>query len=98
MDRIRALAGDQVCVDPGSIYRLLRGLEDQGFVESTWQTAESGPSRRVYTMTERGVDALEQLSGSLTHRAEALRRLADTALGSARLYRNAGAKKGLRVP
>src|SRR5216684_677920 len=31
--------------DPGSIYRQLRQLERQGFVQSAWETGEAGPAR-----------------------------------------------------
>lgn len=43
---------------PGMVYRHLRQLEEEGFVHSTWQTEESGPAKRVYTITEEGEDAL----------------------------------------
>jgi PadR family transcriptional regulator PadR len=40
--------------DPGTVYRLLRQLEKQGFVRSTWETGEAGPARRTYTITDAG--------------------------------------------
>lgn len=40
--------------DPGSIYRQLRHLEQQGFIRSSWETGEAGPARRTYTLTETG--------------------------------------------
>jgi PadR family transcriptional regulator, regulatory protein PadR len=43
---------------PGMVYRHLRQLEEDGFVSSTWQTEESGPAKRVYTITAEGEDAL----------------------------------------
>jgi PadR family transcriptional regulator, regulatory protein PadR len=43
---------------PGMVYRHLRQLEEDGFVSSTWQTEESGPAKRVYTITTEGEDAL----------------------------------------
>ena len=91
MDRIRVLAGDQVCVDPGSVYRLLRGMEVQGFVDSAWQTAESGPSRRVYTIAADGLEALEQMAGALARRAATLQSLAEHAGEAAARSRKTGA-------
>jgi PadR family transcriptional regulator PadR len=38
----------------GSLYPALRGLEADGLVTSHWETLESGPSRRVYTITHEG--------------------------------------------
>ena len=46
-------------VDPGTVYRALRDLERDGCVTSHWDTSGgSGPARRVYTITDAGVDAL----------------------------------------
>lgn len=41
-------------VDLSTIYRLLRNLEDEGFVVSHWDTSNPGPARRVYRLTEEG--------------------------------------------
>src|SRR4051812_25681635 len=40
--------------DTGAMYRMLRQLEASGFVSSTWDTGESGPARRVYSLTGAG--------------------------------------------
>ena len=80
VEQIHALAADLVCIDPGSMYRLLRSLEEQGLVSSSWQTPEAGPSRRVYVITEQGIEALELMAESLHQRAAAMRRLADHAM------------------
>ena len=46
-------------VDPGTVYRTLRELEWDGYVTSNWDTSvTSGPARRVYTITDAGIDAL----------------------------------------
>jgi len=89
VEHIGDLASDLVCIDPGTMYRLLRALEEQGLVESSWQTPESGPSRRVYTITEQGVDALQLMSDSLALRAKATQRLADHAAQAAAKVREA---------
>lgn len=43
----------------GSIYRLLRQLEDSGMVSSTWDTSKDGPARRIYDLTDGGSLFLE---------------------------------------
>ena len=43
---------------PGMIYRHLRGLEEDGLVQSEWQTEGSGPARRIYRLTPEGDEAL----------------------------------------
>ena len=44
--------------DPGNFYRMLRSLEEDGLVCSTWDTQNSGPARRVYELTEQGMEFL----------------------------------------
>ncbi|MFT4863316.1 MAG: PadR family transcriptional regulator PadR [Pseudohongiellaceae bacterium] len=43
----------------GSIYRLLRQLEDSGMVSSKWDTSKDGPARRIYDLTSSGSMFLE---------------------------------------
>jgi len=44
--------------DPGSLYRALRSLEEDGLVCSSWNTSNAGPARRVYELTDLGLDYL----------------------------------------
>ncbi len=44
--------------DPGSLYRTLRTLEDEGLVLSNWDTSGSGPARRIYSLTDQGIEYL----------------------------------------
>jgi len=44
--------------DPGSLYRTLRSLEEDGLVCSSWDTSNAGPARRVYELTDLGLDHL----------------------------------------
>ncbi|WP_430591733.1 PadR family transcriptional regulator [Humidisolicoccus flavus] len=43
----------------GSLYPLLGTLETEGAVEAVWNEGESGPGRRVYTLTPLGRQRLE---------------------------------------
>jgi PadR family transcriptional regulator, regulatory protein PadR len=40
--------------DVGTIYRTLRQLEKAGLVSSLWDTSESGPAKRTYSLTAAG--------------------------------------------
>ncbi len=40
--------------DDGTVYRTLRQLERAGLVSSFWDTSESGPARRMYSLTAAG--------------------------------------------
>lgn len=37
-----------------TLYRTLRQMEKDGFLESTWEPGPTGPARRVYTITDDG--------------------------------------------
>ncbi len=87
VEQISSLASDLVCVDSGTMYRMLRGMEHEGLVTSSWQTPEAGPSRRVYAITHEGISALEAMAESLSRRAAALQQLADTATQVATKFR-----------
>ncbi len=63
--------------DPGAIYRALRKLERDGLVRSDWEASSAGPPRRVYSMTESGVEELDHRASEL---AEGERRI-DSFLG-----------------
>jgi len=41
-----------------TLYRTLRQLERDGFLESTWEPGPTGPARRVYSITDAGHDWL----------------------------------------
>ncbi len=45
-------------VPPGMIYRHLRQLEEDGLVSSKWETAGTGPAKRVYQITSDGEEVL----------------------------------------
>lgn len=44
--------------DRGRIYRTLRALESDGAVVSHWETAQRGPARRTYVLTDVGHERL----------------------------------------
>lgn len=60
-------------IERAALYRTLRQLEANGNVKSEWETDRSGPARRVYRLTRKGaqhldewVTVLEHLSKSMT--------------------------------
>lgn len=72
IDSAASLIGMQACVDPGTVYRILRALEAEGCVASHWESPSSGPGRRVYTVTPAGLNLLRTWCGFLERRAEDL--------------------------
>jgi len=57
--------------DPGNFYRMMRSLEEDGLVCSTWDTQNSGPARRVYELTEQGQEFLHAWAATIhqTHQS-----------------------------
>ncbi len=45
-------------IDPGNLYRTLRGLEKDQYVSSSWEAGDAGPSRRIYQITDQGIEYL----------------------------------------
>ena len=64
--------------DPGTLYRTLRSLEEDGLVRSAWETGDAGPARRVYELTDQGIEYLHAWAASIRGtRAQLDRFLAD---------------------
>ena len=49
---------DEPRTDPGSLYRILRSMEEDCLVRSDWDTSGGGAARRIYEITDQGVDHL----------------------------------------
>lgn len=45
--------------DPGTVYRTLNTMEDDGLVHSTWERSAEGPRRRRYEITRDGSAVLD---------------------------------------
>lgn len=58
--------------DMSVIYRNLGKLEENGLVESQWDTSESGPAKKVYSITDDGICALEERIVFLKKRKKAI--------------------------
>jgi PadR family transcriptional regulator, regulatory protein PadR len=65
IDRLPEVAGAESRVDVGNLYRLLRGLEDEGVVTSEWSADLPGPAKRTYELTDEGRRLLDRWAESL---------------------------------
>ncbi len=70
MERMTAFGLE--ATNPGTLYRTLRRMEENGTVTSTWETSRGGPARRMYSVTDAGeaylafwAQALEQYQRSM---------------------------------
>lgn len=46
-------------VDISTIYRQLRSMEKEGLVVSAWRESHEGPRKRVYNISDLGIDKLD---------------------------------------
>ena len=51
-------------IDMGNLYRILRSLEREGLVSSTWDADAAGPAKRIYVITDSGRRVLGQWVGA----------------------------------
>lgn len=54
LEGLKPFGFEQNPVDLSTVYRILRGLEEEGFVTSHWDTDSGGPARRLYQITQQG--------------------------------------------
>jgi len=60
---------------PGMIYRHLRQLEEDGLVTSEWETEGAGPAKRIYQLTDGGLQMLSLWIGYMEKQVENLNEL-----------------------
>ena len=58
--------------DHGTVYRTLRGLEQDGLVRSAWEPSSRGPQRRIYELTRAGMEELHAQAKMLAATADIL--------------------------
>jgi poly-beta-hydroxybutyrate-responsive repressor len=58
--------------DPAMVYRTLRYLEKEGFVVSKWDTKGTGPAKRNYSLTQKGIGLLHLWAESIAMRKQVL--------------------------
>lgn len=54
------------------IYRSLKGLEEEGFVSSYWETETSGPARKRYKINDKGQQQLVEFKADIEMRKKNL--------------------------
>jgi poly-beta-hydroxybutyrate-responsive repressor len=61
-------------IERAALYRTLRQLERNGNLKSEWETDKAGPARRVYKLTARGEQHLEEWATVLEHVSKSMAR------------------------
>jgi DNA-binding PadR family transcriptional regulator len=60
LEEVNTLMAGRRKLKPGSLYTILRRMEHSGFLESIWEKKSEGLDRRIYNLTEKGIDMLKQ--------------------------------------
>ena len=60
-------------IEKGALYRTLRTLEQNGHVESKWESAGGGPARRRYHLTPSGENHLQEWATVLDKLSRSMR-------------------------
>lgn len=71
MERVGALTGGLLAVNPNTMYPLLRRLEDGGLIAGEWEHPERR-SRRFYRLTEAGAAERDRLAAEAAPRLDAV--------------------------
>jgi len=83
--RVTEVSGGRMEWTDGMLYPLLHRLERLGYVDATWQTAQSGRQRKHYRLTPAGRATLEEQRRQWSVVTEALRSVwLDASAGGAR--------------
>jgi PadR family transcriptional regulator PadR len=61
-DILNALKTSNLIVVEGTIYPLLSRLKRAEYLEYTWVESSAGPPRKYYSLTEKGHEALRQMT------------------------------------
>uniref|UniRef100_A0A7V3RE36 PadR family transcriptional regulator n=1 Tax=Mesoaciditoga lauensis TaxID=1495039 RepID=A0A7V3RE36_9BACT len=65
MERLKNFGFEMYMPDQTAIYKMLRSMEEKGFVSSRWDTEGSGPAKRMYDVTALGVELLKNLASEI---------------------------------
>jgi PadR family transcriptional regulator PadR len=80
---LKLLAEQALEIDQGTLYPLLRRLESQGMVQSSWRIADEARPRRYYVISKQGREVLAQLKREWSGLAATMQKM---------LYQNKRAK------
>ena len=58
--------------DAAGLYRMLKTMEDEGYLSSEWDIEGSGPAKHVYMLTESGWGCLRRWADTLESYSKAL--------------------------
>lgn len=77
LDEIKEIGIDMGNIPYGVLYRSLRLMEMDELVKSEWHVEETGPSRRIYYITEKGKEYLNDWTKTAKKRVNSILNLVE---------------------
>ncbi len=77
MRSVETMTGGTWKPSPGSVYPLLRRLEEEGLIKGSWQRSRAAP-KRVYRLTARGRTQVPATGRSVLNELYAAQKIVDT--------------------
>lgn len=72
IEKLAEFGFDDDSPDPGTVYRNLRRMEDEGLVKSSWLTDGPGPAKRLYEVTDEAAGLLAEWADDVKKNIERL--------------------------
>jgi PadR family transcriptional regulator PadR len=73
--RISERTGGAISLRAGTVYPILRNLEEGGLVSHSVERSDRGPQRKVYSLTEEGREAVNRFDGVVDDFLDAVSRM-----------------------
>ena len=73
--RIELVSGHALLLNQGTIYAALVRLQQRGWITAEWGTSDANRKAKVYSLTKRGLRALEAETVSWTRLADVMARI-----------------------
>ncbi|MGE5610965.1 MAG: helix-turn-helix transcriptional regulator [Bacillota bacterium] len=84
--------------DPTGVYRVLKAMEQEGLVESTWELADRGPAKRCFALTSAGRVCLTSWGQTLQEYQQSIADLLAVISQAMRPKRSTSEKRTRRTP
>lgn len=77
LQEVNTLLAGRRKLKPGSLYTILRRMEHSGLLDSIWEKKSAGLDRRIYNLTDKGVEMLKQGKSMIEEQRKVLEEMAE---------------------
>jgi DNA-binding PadR family transcriptional regulator len=77
IEEVNTLLAGRRKLKPGSLYTILRRMERSRLLESIWEKKSAGLDRRIYNLTDKGVEMLRQGKSLVEEQRRVLEEMAE---------------------